>query len=93
MNLKYFTRLAKVGSRKLCRVVIPRCVAYPVLWGPLRGIRFYFGSLGGNGGGIRVYVNGIETEQTAAFCERITLGQTVYDIGAKVGYYSLLASR
>jgi len=68
-------------------------IAYPVLRGPLRGARFILGALAGEGGGARVYFNRVEPEQTRVFAATVSKGQVVFDIGANVGYYTILASR
>lgn len=72
--------------------ILPK-MAYPVVVGPLKGARFILGSLSGEGGGASVYFNRMEPEQTAAMVQEIRPGQTFFDIGANVGYYSILASR
>jgi FkbM family methyltransferase len=72
--------------------ILPR-VAYPVIRGPLRGARFILGSLSGDGGGGSVYFNMIETEQTVSFVNTLRAGQVLFDIGANVGYYTILGAR
>lgn len=66
---------------------------YRVVRGPLRGSRFVLGSLSGEGGGASVYFDMMETEQTAEMLRSISSGGVFFDIGANVGYYSILASR
>lgn len=66
---------------------------YPVLAGPLKGCYFVLGSFAGEGGGASVFVDLSEREQTAAFVREVLPGYTVFDIGANVGYYTILASR
>ncbi|MCA1589666.1 MAG: FkbM family methyltransferase, partial [Acidobacteria bacterium] len=83
--------LRKTGSILFGRV-LPR-LAYPVVTGPLAGARFVLGSLSGDGGGGSVYFNLVEPEQTAAMLREIKPGHVFFDIGANVGYYSILASR
>jgi hypothetical protein len=82
--------------RKAVRVVagrlLPR-IAYPVLRGPLKGARFVLGSLAGEGGGASVYLNQVERHQTAALVDVLRSGQIFFDIGANVGYYTVLGSR
>lgn len=82
----------RVIPRWVAGHLLPR-VSYPVLTGPLRGARFVLGSLSGAGGGASVYVNQMEVEQTAALTAHLRPGNVVFDIGANVGYYSVLASR
>jgi len=71
---------------------LPR-IAYPVISGPLRGSRFVLGSLSGAGGGASVYFNMVETEQTAAIINALSIGRVLFDIGANVGYYTILGAR
>jgi FkbM family methyltransferase len=83
-------------SRRLARIIFGRILPrrpYSVLSGPLKGARFILGALSGEGGGASVYYNKMETEQTAAMLKEVGEGQTFFDIGANVGYYSILASR
>lgn len=79
-------------ARFIAGHLLPR-VPYPVLTGPLKGCRFVLGSLAGEGGGASVYFNAVEPEQTRALMDLLGPGQVFYDIGANVGYYTLLASR
>ena len=72
--------------------LFPR-IPYPVLRGPLRGAKFVLGSLAGEGGGASVYLNMVEVEQTEALVRELRAGQIFYDIGANVGYYTVLSSR
>lgn len=83
-------------SRRFARLifgkVMPR-TSYSVLSGPLKGSKFILGAMSGEGGGASVYFNRMETEQTAAMLDEVRPGATFFDIGANVGYYSILASR
>lgn len=78
--------------RWLCGRVLP-ALPYPVIRGPLRGSRFILGAAAGEGGGASVYVDMVEPEKTRALLEILRPGQTVFDVGANIGYYTLLASR
>jgi FkbM family methyltransferase len=73
------------------RVLPP--LAYPVVRGPLRGKRFILRSAAGDGGGASVYINGVEPQKTKALLGVLRPGQIVFDIGANIGYYTLLASQ
>ena len=84
--------LIRSGARLVFGKFFPR-VAYPVIRGPLRGARFTLGSVAGEGGGSTIYFNMYETEQTAAFVNVLNKGHVVLDIGANVGYYSILGAR
>lgn len=72
---------------------LPRGIAYPVLRGPLRGTRFILGSAAGEGGGSSTYLNLVEPEQTRKLMTMLHSGQIFFDIGANVGYYTLLGSK
>ena len=80
-------RIAQFIASKLPRI------AYPVLLGTLRGHRFVLGSLAGAGGGASVYLNQVEPEQSEALLGILKPGDIFFDIGANVGYYTLLASK
>lgn len=84
--------LIRRSGRFLFGRILPR-VAYPVVTGPLRSSRFILGSMAGDGGGASVYFNKMEPEQGEAMLCEIREGQTFFDIGANVGYYSILASK
>ena len=61
----------------------------PVLSGRLRGKWWHLGSRGKL---LRVLGGSYEREQTRLFEAHVRPGQTVLDVGAHVGYYTLLAS-
>jgi len=79
-------------ARLLAGKFLPRW-AYPVLRGPLTGARFILGSLAGEGGGSSVYLNLVEPEKTTTFINNLTNGQVCFDVGANVGYFTILGSR
>jgi len=66
---------------------------YPVVTGPLKGCKFILGSLAGEGGGASVYFGLMEPGQSTIVVEKLHRGGRFFDIGANVGYYTLLASR
>jgi FkbM family methyltransferase len=49
--------------------------------------------LAGHGGGASVYFNMIEPEQTSAFISNLNEGQVLFDVGANVGYYTILGAK
>lgn len=83
-----FLIIARFTAVKL----LPR-IPYPVLKGPLGGMKIIHGSFGGPSGGALVYFNLYEQKQTEEFLNHIEEGNIVFDIGANVGYYTLLSSR
>jgi FkbM family methyltransferase len=62
----------------------------PILKGRLKGARW---NLNAGGKILRLLLSTYEPEQTGLFIETVGEGDTVYDIGAHAGYYTLLASR
>lgn len=66
--------------------------AYPILAGPLRGKRFILGAAAGPAGGLSIFVGRSEPEQTLAMAAALGRGDVLFDVGANVGYYTLLAS-
>lgn len=86
------TQLRRVG-RFLFGVVLPKNRAYPIMRGPLSGYRFILGAAAGEGGGATIYFNMTEPEQTGLLTEVVKTTDVFYDIGANVGYYTLLGSR
>jgi FkbM family methyltransferase len=89
------------GRRSLARTVgsvlvgrlLPRGIPLPVVRGPMRGMWFILGSAAGDGGGASIYIGSSEPEQTGVVTRTLKEGQVLFDIGANVGYYTLLASR
>jgi FkbM family methyltransferase len=86
--------LAKISGQsmlgKLLRLplaLIPRGVAVPVVQGPLRGARWIVGSSTHG-----CWVGCYEFTKQRLFARTVRPGQVVYDIGANVGFYTLLAS-
>ncbi len=83
--------LRRVG-RTVYGKILPRR-AYRVMRGHLRGAKFVLGTLEGEGGGGSVYFNLVEPEQTSVFVENLADGDVFFDVGANVGYYTVLGSR
>lgn len=88
MNFSGIDSQTSVG--KLLRLplrLVPRTARVHIVAGPLKGWRWIVGSA--NHG---YWLGSFEHEKQKAFCAAIKKGQTVYDLGANVGFYSLLAS-
>lgn len=89
MKGQWLRRIARFAFGR----VLPQEIAYPVLRGPLKGYRFYLGAGAGEGGGATIYFNLSEPEQTQAFVCTVKPGQVLFDIGANIGYYTMLGSK
>jgi FkbM family methyltransferase len=86
-------RAAHAGTRtgrllRLPLTLLPRQMEVRVIAGPLRGARWLRGS-GPDGYWVGLY----EPDDTAAFASFVSEGSIVWDVGAHVGYYTLLALR
>lgn len=68
--------------------LLPKGTVMPVMFGPMRGGRIIVGA-SDHGTWMGTY----EGDKVRSFAERVRPGQTVYDLGAHIGYYTLLASR
>jgi FkbM family methyltransferase len=66
---------------------------YPVLRGPLRGMWFILGAAAGEAGGVSVHLGRVEPEQSRLLLDLLQPGHVFFDVGANVGYYSMLAAR
>jgi len=88
MNFSGVSRQTVVG--KLLRLplrLIPNGMAVPVLQGPLRGKRWLAGSSTHG-----CWLGSYEYEKQRFFAKEIRANTVVFDIGANVGFYTLLAS-
>jgi FkbM family methyltransferase len=81
-NESFIGRLVRAPLR-----LLPSAMVVPILQGPLRGKKWIVGS--SNHG---CWFGSYEVEMQHAFRRIVKSGQVVYDIGANVGFYSLLAS-
>jgi FkbM family methyltransferase len=87
-NLSGISKDTLVG--KLLRAplrLIPRSAVLPILQGPLRGRKWTVGS-GTHG----CWLGSYEHEKQEALRRALRPGDVMYDVGANVGFYSLLAS-
>jgi len=85
-------KIIKNIARNIATKLVPE-ISYPVLRGPLKGMKIIHGALGGPSKGASIYFNLFEIKQTTEFFNRINSGDIVFDIGANIGYYSMLSSR
>ena len=89
-----FAAIVRRISRSLGRVIrwplalIPGGMVIPVLTGPARGLRWISGSAT-HGCWIGTY----ESRQQRRFARLVSRGSIVFDIGANVGFYTILAAR
>lgn len=67
---------------------IPRSTVLPVLQGPLRGAHWIAGSATHG-----CWLGSYEAGKQLVFQQAVQPGSVVYDVGANVGFYTLLASR
>jgi FkbM family methyltransferase len=68
--------------------LIPPEAHVPIVWGPLRGARWIVGS-----GNHVCWLGVYEYRKQQALQRLVASGSTVYDVGAHVGFHSILASR
>lgn len=79
--------MIKTIARQLIRL-IPTGTVLPILTGPSRGARWTVGS-GTHGCWLGTY----ERKKQDVFVDAIAAGATVFDVGANVGFYTVLAAR
>ena len=77
-----FGRLVRLPLRFL-----PPGLAMPIFQGPLRGWRWVVGSSDHG-----CWLGSFENAQSSLFAQSVGTGSVVYDVGAHVGWYTLLAS-
>ncbi len=89
MNLSRISNESLVGRalRSPFRL-IPGSTAVPILQGPLRGRRWIVGSATHG-----CWLGSYEFETQRAFARLVRRGDVVYDLGANVGFYTLLGAR
>jgi FkbM family methyltransferase len=67
---------------------VPKSAVVPIIQGPARGIRWLVGS-----GMPNFWLGTYEREKYEAFSRELRPGMVVYDVGANVGIYTVLACR
>src|SRR3712207_2948944 len=67
--------------------LVPKHWQMFVMQGPIRGYRWVVGSA--NHG---CWLGSYEAEKQAIFCRLVKRGAVVFDVGANVGFYTLLAA-
>lgn len=80
------------GARLFFGKLLPK-VPYPVIRGPLRGSWYILGATAGEAGGVSVHFGMQEVEQSRCLTNLLRAGRTCFDVGANVGFYSLLGAR
>jgi FkbM family methyltransferase len=90
--LSILRRALHALARLVFGKLLPR-MPYPVLRGPLRGCWYVLGATAGDAGGVSVHLGLQEIEQSRCLQRLLRPGQAFFDVGANVGFYSLLASR
>lgn len=85
-------RFIDAGARLIFGKLLPR-LPYPVMRGPLRGTWYILGATAGAAGGVSVHLGLQEAEQSRCLTNLLRAGQIFFDVGANVGFYSLLGSR
>ena len=91
MNIDFSSIAPNTDFGKLLRLplaLVPRSAVVRILQGPLRGCYWIAGSF--NHG---CWLGSYEMRKQKSFAHSIEPGQIVYDIGANVGIYTLLASK
>jgi len=81
-NTSFLGKLLRLPLR-----LIPRQMVVPILQGPLRGKKWIVGS--GNHG---YWLGSYELGKRALFVKTVPAEGVVYDLGANVGYYTLLSA-
>jgi FkbM family methyltransferase len=72
---------------KLLKTILPKGMIVPILQGKLRGKKWIIGS-----GNVECALGSYEHEKRILFEKEVSKSSVVYDIGAHVGFYTLLAS-
>jgi FkbM family methyltransferase len=68
--------------------LIPKGIKIPVLRGPMKGLKWISDSSNAT-----CWMGVYESEKQRALCELVRPGHVLFDLGANVGFYTLLATR
>jgi FkbM family methyltransferase len=72
--------------------LLPVGMTLPIMAGPLKGKKWIVGAAAGAGKGLSIVMNQSEPAQVACAMKLINPGDICFDIGANVGFYTLLFS-
>ena len=72
--------------------LLPSGIPIPVLTGPLKGRKWIVGAAAGTGKGMSIFFNQFEPAQVKYAIQLLKTSSLCYDIGANVGFYTLLFS-
>lgn len=88
MNFSGISNRSRLGAAiRLPLRLLPSDLVVPIVQGPSRGSKWIIGS--SNHG---CWLGSYEYQKRITFARFLTTGDTVYDIGAHVGFYSVLAA-
>jgi FkbM family methyltransferase len=73
--------------------LVPEGMSVPIMAGPLKGQKWIVGAAAGGGKGLSVVINQSERAQIGYASKIINPGDICFDIGANVGFYTLLFSQ
>lgn len=83
----------RFASRIIFGHLLPTGLMLPVLRGPLRGARLALGAIPGPSKGASVYAGFMEPFQSRLMVEKVRPKNVFFDIGANIGFYTILGSR
>lgn len=86
MNFSLVPFAPQIGQ--ISKKIVPPNLVLPIIQGPLRGIKWFVAS-----GNLEYFLGSFEEEKVALFVNSIQKEWIVYDIGANVGFYTLLTSK
>jgi FkbM family methyltransferase len=72
---------------------LPTGFVLPIVSGPLKGRKWIVGAAAGDGKGLSILINKSEPDQVKWAVKYLSKGNVCFDIGANVGFYTLLFSQ